>query len=497
MIDALDLGFPLLGVINVILIAVIVFVERSDPHRTLSWVLVLVFLPLVGVVGYIFFSGRLYFRERRLVAAKRHMDLYVRSRLYERFPHLASEQISIGDPALHLYEPVVRMNLTYGQSFYSEENDVRIFTDGLSKFDALFADIREAQESIHILYYIVRPSEIAREMVALLAEKAREGVEVKFLYDDIGSLTVRPSFFKELKDAGGEVLAFFPRFLGINLAVNYRNHRKIAVIDGRVGYLGGMNLSDEYIHGIGRLRPWRDTHLRITGPAVALMQIRFLMDWEATSGKRSDSLEMDRYFRAPEEDGSALRSETGDFGQNLGMQIVSSGPDNLKDDEIRDAMIQMIILARRKLLIQTPYFIPDPAFIAALKIASQSGVEVHVMMPAVADHHVVYLASHSYLQDLLDYGIHVHHYKGFLHAKMIVVDGALATIGTTNIDNRSFVLNFEINTFIYNRSFAERCEEIFEQDLQSSRPVDQHWFKARPLWWKGASAVTRLLSPLL
>lgn len=497
MLEAFDLGFPLLGTINVILIAVIVFFERSDPHRTLSWVLVLVFLPVLGVVGYIFFSGRLYFRERRLVTAKRHMDLYVRSRLSERFPRLASQEITFGDPALHAYEPVVKMNLTYGQSFYSEDNDARIFTDGLNKFEALFADIREAEESIHILYYIVRPSEIAKQMVALLAQKARSGVEVKFLYDDIGSLAVKPSFFKELKTAGGEVLAFFPRFLGINLAVNYRNHRKIAVIDGRVGYLGGMNLSDEYIHGIGRLKPWRDTHLRVTGPAVTLMQIRFLMDWEATSGKRSDSLEMDRYFRAPEERDSELASETGEFGRNLGMQIVSSGPDNLKDDEIRDALIQMIILAREKVLIQTPYFIPDPAFIAALKIASQSGVEVHVMMPGVADHHVVYLASHSYLQDLLEYGIHVHHYKGFLHAKMIVVDGTVATIGTTNIDNRSFVLNFEINAFIYNRSFARKCEAIFERDLQSSYPVDHHWFKAQPLWWKAASAITRLLSPLL
>jgi cardiolipin synthase len=495
--EMLDFSFPLLGVINVILIAIIVFFERSDPHRTLSWVLVLVFLPLLGIVGYIFFSGRLYFRERRLVGAKRHMDLYVRSRLSERLPLLASKEISFTDPSLMAYEPVVKMNVTYGQSFYSEENDCRIFTDGRRKFDALFADIRAARESIHILYYIVRPSEIAREMVRLLAQKAREGVEVKFLYDDIGSLTVRPSFFKELKQAGGEVLAFFPRFLGINLAVNYRNHRKIAVIDGRVGYLGGMNLSDEYIHGIGRLKPWRDTHLRITGPAVTLMQIRFLMDWEATSGRRSDSFEMDRYFRAPGEGDSPLGQDRGDFGENLGMQIVSSGPDNLRDDEIRDAFIQMIILARKRVLIQTPYFIPDPAFNAALKIASQSGVEVEIMMPGVADHHVVYLASHSFLQDLLEYGIKIYHYRGFLHAKMIAIDGAIASVGTTNIDNRSFALNFEINTFVFNRNFASECEEIFRQDVLSSYQLDTHWFKARPLWWKGASAVTRLLSPLL
>lgn len=497
MLEPLGFAFPFFGVVNVLLIGIIVFFERSDPHRTLTWVLVLVFLPVVGVVGYIFFSGRLYFRERRLVAAKRHMDQYVRSSLAEQFPRLGSREIRIADPVLHRYEQVVRMNLAYGQSFYSEDNDARLFTDGSAKFDALYADVEAAEESIHLLYYIVRPGEMADRMLSLLARKAQAGVEVKFLYDDIGSLTVRRSYFKELRDAGGAVLPFFPRFLGINLAVNYRNHRKIAVIDGRIGYLGGMNLADEYVYGIGKLKPWRDTHLRVTGPAVTLLQIRFLMDWEATSGKRSSTFEMDRYFRAPRAAGPAEDVESGDFGPHLGAQIVSSGPDNLRDDEIRDAFIQMIILARERVIIQTPYFIPDPAFRAALKIAAHSGVEVEIMMPGVADHQVVYLASHSYLEELLEYGIKLYHYRGFLHAKMVVIDGAIASIGTTNIDNRSFALNFEINAFLYNRDFARRCEEIFEEDLTRSYPLEEEWFRSRPLWWKGAASVTRLLSPLL
>lgn len=488
MAEPLGFAFPLFGVLNVLLIGLIVFFERSDPHKTLSWVLVLVFVPVLGVVGYLFFSGKLYFREKRLVTAKRHMDQYVRSRLMTRFPRLGSSQIVMSDPALRPYGQVARMNRNYGQSFYSEDNQGELFVQGAAKFDALFKDILEAKESIHLLYYIVRPGELAQKMVSLLAEKARQGVEVKFLYDDIGSLTVRPRYFRELTAAGGEVKAFFPRVLGINLAINYRNHRKIAVIDGRIGYLGGMNLADEYIHGIGRLRPWRDTHMRITGSAVALLQMRFLMDWEATTGNRSSPEEIDRYFDIPAEPAKA---------GSLGMQVVSSGPDNLRDDEIRDAFIQMIILARKRVIIQTPYFIPDPAFNAALKIAAQSGVEVELMLPGVADHHVVYLASHSFLRDLIDLGIKVYHYRGFLHAKMIVIDSSIASVGTTNIDNRSFALNFEINAFVYDREFALRCEEVFEADLERSYPIDNHWFRSRPLWWNGASAVTRLLAPLL
>ncbi|MFW6328655.1 MAG: PLDc N-terminal domain-containing protein, partial [Alkalispirochaetaceae bacterium] len=298
--EQLGFAFPFFSVVNVILIGIIVFFERSDPHKTLSWVLVLVFLPVIGVAGYLFFSGRLYFRERRLVTAKRRMDQYVRSRLMTRFPRLASSRTAMGDEALHPYEPIVRMNLRYGQSFYSEDNEGTIFVDGAKKFDALFKDILEAKQSIHLLYYIVRPGDLARKMVTLLTEKAKEGVEVKFLYDDIGSLTIRPQFFRALTAAGGSVKAFFPRILGINLAINYRNHRKIVVIDGKTAYLGGMNLADEYIHGIGRLRPWRDTHLRITGSAVALLQMRFLMDWEATTGNQSSPEQIDRYFDLPE-----------------------------------------------------------------------------------------------------------------------------------------------------------------------------------------------------
>ncbi|MFW6214559.1 MAG: cardiolipin synthase [Alkalispirochaetaceae bacterium] len=486
--EQLGFAFPFFSVVNVILIGIIVFFERSDPHKTLSWVLVLVFLPVIGVAGYLFFSGRLYFRERRLVTAKRRMDQYVRSRLMTRFPRLASSRTAMGDEALHPYEPIVRMNLRYGQSFYSEDNEGTIFVDGAKKFDALFKDILEAKQSIHLLYYIVRPGDLARKMVTLLTEKAKEGVEVKFLYDDIGSLTIRPQFFRALTAAGGSVKAFFPRILGINLAINYRNHRKIVVIDGKTAYLGGMNLADEYIHGIGRLRPWRDTHLRITGSAVALLQMRFLMDWEATTGNQSSPEQIDRYFDLPE-----TPSDSG----KLGMQIVSSGPDNLRDDEIRDAFIQMIILARRRVIIQTPYFIPDPAFTAALKIAAQSGVQVELMLPGVPDHQVVYLASHSFLRDLLEEGVQVYHYRGFLHAKMVVIDAAVASIGTTNIDNRSFALNFEINAFIYNREFAARCEAIFETDLEQSYSLDRDWFASRSLWWNGASAVTRLLAPLL
>jgi len=318
-----------------------------------------------------------------------------------------------------------------------------------------------------------------------LIKKAKQGVKVRVLYDEMGSRGVKKRHFKEVLDVGGEVEIFFPSILPlISPRLNFRNHRKIAVIDGRIGYTGGFNVGDEYLGLKKKFGYWRDTHLRIEGSAVHPLQTRFLLDWNQASLRHRISYS-ERYFPAIPQKG------------DIALQIVSSGPDTPYAG-IKNAYVKMIMNAKKYIYIQSPYFIPDYTFLDALQIAALSGIDVRIMIPNKPDHPFVYWATYSYVGQLLEAGAKIYHYdKGFIHAKMIVVDDEVSTVGTANIDVRSFSLNFEVNAFIYDLDISHNLAEIFEKDILDCKELTMETYQNRSIRVKFKESISRLLSPIL
>jgi cardiolipin synthase len=349
------------------------------------------------------------------------------------------------------------------------------------------ADIRAAQDHVHILYYIFRPDGIGLRILDALAERAEAGVTVRLCFDAFGGRSVKAKHLRRLREAGGEVHSFFPNNFGpINFRVNFRTHRKIAVIDGRIGYVGGFNVGDEYVQSTKKFGYWRDTHLRIEGSAVEALQTRLLMDWNVAAPKSRRVGHEPRYFPA--------RTETpGD----VAVQIVSSGPDS-SWEWIKYGYLKAINEADRSIKIQTPYFMPDAAMMDALKIAALSGVDVHLMIPDKPDHPLVYPATLSYADELASVGVNVHIYTGgFLHAKTLLIDDEVISVGTANFDYRSFRLNFEVNAFIYDVELGRRMAEIYDRDLLQCRSFDHDQIYRRPLIGHTKEAISRLVAPLL
>jgi cardiolipin synthase A/B len=468
--------------LNFLTIMAILFIERKKPSTAFSWILLLTFLPVVGFIFYPILGRNLRPNEKKSFRLKMEFDNLYNKRLQKEHPILNNANYRYSFD----HEALIKMNISAGNSVYSEDNEIAVFTRGRDKFSSLFKDIEEAKDSINMLYYIINNDKLGREVVKLLARKAKEGVEVRVLYDHIGSIFTPHKMFDELISAGGKVYRFSPVRLVTYTRINFRNHRKIVVIDGRIGYTGGMNVGDEYLGMHKRINPWRDTHLRITGSAVYALQERFLMDWSYASknNKGQDADELTKFFPPIQPTGS------------IGMQVLSSGPD-INGEQIKRAYIKMINSAKESILIQTPYFIPDDSFLEALKIAALSGVDIKIMLPGVPDKTLVYRATTSYIKDLLECGAKVYLYAGFLHSKMLVVDGKVVSIGTANMDVRSFSSNFEINTFIYDSEFSSKCSYIFEKDLARSKQLTNEFYDKRGLIIKMQEGLCRLLSPFL
>lgn len=468
---------------SLLCVVAVIFFERKNPTASLAWVLVLLFLPGIGFVAYLFLGTGFKVKKKKKFTLKAQADtLY--GNLLAKHLNLAEKPAYIGGH--QNYARLVSYLNNESEGVFTADNSAEIFTGGREMFARLIEEIRTARHHVHLLFYIFRDDRLGREIVALLTEKVREGVEVRLMYDSVGSMLSFDPMFKELKKAGGSVLAFSPIFstLSSQLRLNYRNHRKIAVIDGRAGYVGGMNVGVEYMGEDPRLTPWRDTHLRITGSAVWFLQERFLMDWSYASDREPHRLAIDHYFPEPEEKGC------------LGMQIVSSGPDTF-ESPLKSGLMAMLYSARKNIYLQTPYFAPDQSFLDALRIAAHSDVEVRLMLPATADYGIVHRATLGYAREAAAFGIKVYLYPGFIHAKTMTVDGQIATIGTTNITNRSFTLDFEVNAFIYDQDFAGRCESIFLKDQSLSRQIDSAYFAAQPPATRASYNFARLLAPMM
>ncbi|MFD1448377.1 cardiolipin synthase [Oceanobacillus profundus] len=473
----------LLGLIIVLNIALgisIVFLERKDPTSSWAWLMVLLFIPIAGFILYLIFGKPI--SNRRIFTWDKKSRLGVKTTVQSQLRSLEDEDLHFNDEAMQEYSDLVYLLLRNDDAIFSQDNAVEIYTDGEEKFEALIQDLQKANDHIHMQYYIMRSDELGQRLAEVLIKKANEGVDVRVLYDDMGSRSLKRSYVKRLKNAGVMVEAFFPSKLIINFKINYRNHRKLTIIDGKIGYIGGFNVGDEYLGKSRKFGYWRDTHLRVMGEAVQSLQTRFILDWNQAS--KNDILYDDRYYNT---------STSGD----VGVQIVSSGPDT-EWEQIKNGYIKMIMAAKEYIYIQTPYFIPDESVKDALRIAALSGVDVKIMIPNKPDHPFVYWATLSSSGELLTAGAEVFIYQnGFLHAKTIVVDGKIASVGTANIDVRSFRLNFEVNAFLYDTEIADRLVQKFNNDIKLSTQMTKKLYDQRTIGIRFKESISRLISPVL
>ncbi|MGO1059438.1 cardiolipin synthase [Planococcus sp. FY231025] len=469
--------------LNIVLAFFILFKERKRASSLWAWILLLIFLPVIGFLLYLLFGQPHNKTKGRNANAYANPELEARAA--GQLEALESGTFSGQGRLPKELQGLIKMQLKTNTAPLSTDNRLQIFNDGERKFDALFEDIKRAEDHIHLEYYILKNDGIGNRLMELLAEKAKEGVKVLFLYDDIGSNALPRDFFEAFTEAGGRAAASLPsRLPWFNPRINYRNHRKIAVIDGAVGYIGGFNVGDEYLGEQVEMGYWRDTHLRIAGSAVHSMQHIFLKDWNEASVSH------------PVRYSQAYFPETG--GEHgAAVQLVASGPDE-PDDQIKYGLLKLIASAQSTIRIQTPYFIPDESVLDAIRVAALSGIDVAVMIPGKSDHLFVHDASLSFLEELIDAGVRAYRYKnGFLHAKTMTVDGKALSVGSANLDTRSFSLNYEANTFIYDEATALEMDHIFAQDVKLSQRVTMEMFEARTTFERGKQRLARLFAPVL
>ncbi|WP_297631943.1 cardiolipin synthase [uncultured Clostridium sp.] len=469
----------ILFLLNILFAGIVIFVERKNPTVTLTWILVFVVLPYIGFIIYLLvgqnFSGRKLFKEKAKI------DEYKLKILKEKKSTGLQEEL-----LNNKYLDLIKMNYNNCDSLYVTKNEVEIFVTGKDKFDALLKDLKNAKKYIHIDYYIFRKDEIGTEIIEVLEEKLKEGIEVKLLVDDFGStdLTKKGRLDNYLK-LGGEFASFFPRILSyINPRVNYRNHRKMVVIDGEYGYIGGYNVGDEYLGRDPKIGNWRDTHIKIRGEAVGLINERFILDWCYAAKKEINNFEKFKY------DGDLREGD-------VSMQIVTSGPDHT-EEYIKNAYVKMITSAKKSIRMTTPYFIPDDVMLESLKIAALSGIDVQIIIPGNPDRKFLQWVANSYVETLIEAGVKVYHYNnGFVHAKVLAIDSEVVSIGSANMDIRSFRLDFEIVSIMYNSEMAKSAEKQFEDDLEYSTELIKEEFRKRGRRIKILESITRLLSPVL
>lgn len=470
-----------LYLVNVLFAFTVIFLERRNPTSTLAWILVLFLLPGAGAVLYLLLSQN-YTRKKLFHLGN--IELRNNSALLDRNnKRLQAGLFRFNDPVIKNYQDLILLHQLHSKAIFSQDNSILVLTDGCDKFKELFDSILNAQDHIHLQYFIIKRDSLGKQLIEVLTRKANEGVKVKLLVDALGN-RLKNSDLEPLRLAGGEIAKFFPSVLSyINLRLNYRNHRKLAIIDGKYGFVGGFNVGDEYLGLNKKMGYWRDTHLKITGTAVQDLQSRFLLDWEIATG--GETVRGPEYFPETEPCGTS------------GIQIVSSGPDTPQED-IKLGYIKMINSAKKSICIQTPYFIPDESIQEALKLASLSGVDVKIMIPDKPDHIFVYWATYSFIGDLLQAGVRAYTYgKGFLHAKTIAIDGNISSVGTANFDIRSFKLNFEINAFIYDPKVSESLQQSFNQDISFSEELTMEKYLNRSNMIKFKESISRLLTPVL
>lgn len=471
----------ILGV-SALLIAMLIILENRNPSRTVAWLIVLNFLPIVGFIFYLIIGRNV--RKRKLFRNKFISNTEVIKKLATVQTHTWDESHFWQYPHLASKRRLLNLMVNISQSPFTLNNRSRVLKNGGETFREMMNELSKAKHHIHFQFYIIRHDATGNQFKQVLMDKARQGVKVRVIYDWVGCVWLDQQYITDLKDAGVEVVSFFPViFPFLNNKLNYRNHRKIVVIDGKVAFVGGLNIGDEYISKSQFFGFWRDSHIRIEGEAVYLIQNIFIKDWFFVT---NENIVGDDYYPHLEER----------LGDEL-IQIASSGPDS-DWESIWQMYFTIIATAQEKIYITSPYFIPDDSINMALKTAALSGIDVRILLPARPDHKIVFWGSRSYIQELLEAGVRFYLYQpGFVHAKILLVDGVVASIGTANVDIRSFQHNFEVNAILYNSNSVYKLEEDFFNDLLDSKELTLEEHLRRPWHFRVKESICRLLSPLL
>lgn len=481
LISAISWLFSNIIYINILLAILIVFFQRREPQAVWTWLLVLMALPIVGFILYIIIGQD--FHKRNMFNTKEISDM-VSGNILKQQESVRKYDLSAIDSK---YMNMVMYNLESSEAPYTSDNEVEIFDDGIKKMEALCEELKKAKEFIHIQYYIIHDDEAFEMLASILKEKAKSGVEIRVLYDDVGCRATKNRFWKQLASYGIKTGVFFPAYLKrFQFRANYRNHRKIVIIDNKVGFVGGFNIGREYLSMDEKIGYWADMHLKIEGSAVNGLENRFILDWSYAA--KENLVANPKY---------SLSVDNMVNKGKIGMQIISSGPDS-KYMNIRNNYLMLIHKAKHHICIQSPYFVPDEAILGALKIAVLSGVEVNIVIPCKPDHMFVYWVTYSYIGELVRAGAKCYTYNdGFIHGKYVTADGEACCVGTANMDIRSFKLNFEVNAVIYDKALTRKIENSFSKVVENSTIVTEYDYATRGIVVKFKEQLCRLLSPIL
>lgn len=473
--------FSLVFLATAIPVAIMIVLEKRSPYKTAAWILVLILLPIMGVIFYLFFGQE--YRKRKIYSRKGIKSLgKIRNLSSQQLREIDQMQLNLSKKVLEK-ENIIRLLLNNSHALLTTGNHLEILIDGEKTFNAILKAIKSAKHHIHLEYYIFSDDKIGNQLKNLLIEKSKEGIEIRIIIDDVGSWDLSEIFISELKENGIEIYSFMEvRFPRLTSKMNFRNHRKIVIVDGKIGFTGGLNIADRYIEGAKKLGRWRDTHLQIEGDAVACLQVIFAADWYFVI---KENLNGQKYFPP--------------FTDNPGtpVQISASGPDS-DWQSIEQAFFAAITNAKEKIYITTPYLMPPPSIVSALETAALSNIDVRIIIPEKSDAITPKWCSFSFIEKLLEAGIKVYFYQqGFTHSKFMIVDDVFSTIGTANLDFRSLETNFEVNAFIYDEKFTQKLEKHFLFDLKNSREIKLNEWKKRPWHFKVRESLAHIVSPML
>jgi cardiolipin synthase len=473
-----------LGVYYALIIALFlrILLENRNPLKTQSYLLLLALLPVIGLIIYFFFGVN--YRKRKLFSRKALLDHEVVNAWMANYEQRLLDNRDLAEEMLGEKYKLPFLFFRNAKAMLTGRNRVKILNNGEEKFPALIADLRAAAHHIHLEYYIFVDDDIGTQIIDILCEKARQGVEVRLIYDAIGSVRLSNQALERLAEAGGQAGAYNPvLFTSLANRVNFRDHRKIAIIDGWIGYIGGINVSDHYLNTPGSKVYWRDTHCRIEGDAVHYLQLLFLLNWRFVARKLLTPTA--QYFPNHEQP------------LEVAAAIVGGSPDS-DSPSLMESFFSMITNARKEIFIATPYFIPNESILTAMKTSAKSGVRVVLLLPEESDTRFVHAASFTYFADLMENDIEVYLYrKGMMHSKVMIVDESVSTVGSTNMDFRSFYNNAEVNAFFFNEAIAQELKTYFMQDLCESRRITLKEWEARPALTKLLGSIARLIAPLL
>jgi cardiolipin synthase len=470
-------------ILIVIAVCLRIIYETRNTSKTLAYLLVTFFIPVGGILFYILFGVNYW--KLKMYNKKSIEDEKILERLKKQMTVYVDETIDPIDMSDENNKELAVMLAKELRSPLTRRNKVKLLINGEEKFRDVLEALRNAKHHIHIEYYIYEQDGIGEEIENILIQKANEGVQVRFIYDDFGSPSIKRRTEKRMKEAGIEIYPFQKVwFYVLANRLNYRNHRKIIVIDGQTAFTGGINVSDKYINSKPGQLFWRDTHLRIDGPGIFYLQYLFLSDWNFCSGKNLQPEKL--HF---------LNTERPN--DDVFLQVVAGGPDS-KQPSVLFSLLQAIYLARKEILITTPYFIPGDSVQDALRVAALSGLSVKLLVPGICDSKLVNAVSKSYYAELLLAGVDIYMYqKGFVHAKTLVTDGRLSVIGTANMDNRSFELNFEVNVILYDEALSEKLRSVFFKDLEDAEKIDADRWCRRPAYRQLPEKLARMFAPVL